>query len=70
MKFETKQFNIFGELLQLPLPKDQLPACERLASAVAKGKPLQVEISVKRKKKVANGKRGAVGHAARFSCGP
>ena len=51
MKFETKQINVFGDLVQIPLPKDLLPACERLVAAVAKDKPLQVEIAVKRKKR-------------------
>lgn len=51
MKFETKELNYSFGLLQMPLPKDLLPACERLVSAVAKDKPLQVEITVKRKKR-------------------
>lgn len=51
MKFETKELNYSFGLLQIPLPKDLLPACERLVSAVAKDKPLQVEITVKRKKR-------------------
>lgn len=51
MKFEAQTINAFGGMLQIPLPKDQTAACERLLAAVAKGKPLQVEIGVKRKKR-------------------
>lgn len=51
MKFETRELNYSFGILQIPLPKELLPACERLASAVAKDKPLQVEITVKRKKR-------------------
>lgn len=51
MKFETKQINIFGDLVQIPLPKDLLPTCERLAAALTRENPLQVEITAKRKKR-------------------
>lgn len=51
MKFETKELSYTFGVLQIPLPKDLLPACERLTAAVAKEKTLEVQIAVKRKKR-------------------
>lgn len=51
MKFTIKELNVFSGMLQLPLPKEMLPAVERLFSAVSRGKTLQVEVSVKREKR-------------------
>ena len=51
MKFETTKVNYFAGMLQVPLPKEQLPACERLLGAQSRGKPIKVQFSVKQKKR-------------------
>lgn len=49
MKFDCKQVNIFGKLLQIPLPDSVLTAAETLLQAIKDGKEVTVEIKVKRK---------------------
>lgn len=51
MKFDTKQINFFGGMIQIPIPPDLNAACQRIASAVANEKTLEVQINVKRKKR-------------------
>ncbi len=54
MKFESANVNYFAGMLQVPLPEDQIPACERLLRAQGKGKQIQVQFSVKSKKRSLN----------------
>lgn len=49
MKFDCKQVNIFGNLIQIPLPNTEQQEAEKLMNAAADGKELTVEIKVKRK---------------------
>lgn len=51
MKFDTKKINFFGGMIQIPIPPDLNAACQRIASAVANEKTLEVSITVKRKKR-------------------
>ena len=51
MRFNTNNINYFSGMLQVPLPEEQIPSCERLLRAQAKGKPIQVQFSVKSKKR-------------------
>lgn len=49
MKYNTKQINIFGNLIQIPLPEHEQAEAEKLLAAVKNGKDLTVEIKQKRK---------------------
>lgn len=48
MKFDSKQLNIFGKLLQIPLPENVLASAETLLQAIKDGKEVTVEIKIKR----------------------
>ena len=47
MKFDCKQLNIFGKLLQIPLPQNVLAGAETLLQAIKDGKEVTVEVKVK-----------------------
>lgn len=47
MKFDCKQVNIFGKLLQIPLPESALTGAETLLQAIKDGKGITVEIKPK-----------------------
>lgn len=47
MKFDCKQVNIFGKLLQIPLPESVLTGAETLLQAIKDGKEVTVEVKVK-----------------------
>lgn len=49
MKFDVKQLNTFGNLIQIPLPPQEQPEADKLMKAAADGKEITVEIKVKRK---------------------
>jgi hypothetical protein len=49
MKFDCKQINIFGKLLQIPLPENVLTSAETLLQAIKDGKEVTVEVKVKRR---------------------
>lgn len=49
MKFDCKHVNIFGNLIQIPLPTAEQQEAEKLMNAVKDGKEITVEIKVKRK---------------------
>ena len=49
MKFDCKQVNIFGKLLQIPLPESVLTGAETLLQAIKDGKEVTVEVKVKRR---------------------
>lgn len=49
MKFDCKQVNIFGKLLQIPLPENVLTSAETLLQAINDGKEVTVEVKVKRR---------------------
>lgn len=49
MKFDVKQLNTFGNLIQIPLPSQEQPEADKLMKAAADGKEITVEIKVKRK---------------------
>lgn len=49
MKFDVKQLNLFGELLQIPLPKHLLTATEKLLQAIKDGKEVTVTVDIKRR---------------------
>lgn len=51
MRFETKQVNFFGGMVQIPMPPGLTAACQRIAAAVSNEKTLEVNITVKRKKR-------------------
>ena len=51
VKFDTKELTCNFGILQLPLPKELLPACERLLAALSRGKTLRVEITQKNRKR-------------------
>ena len=48
MKFDCKQVNIFGKLLQIPLPESVLTGAETLLQAIKDGKEVTVEVKVKK----------------------
>lgn len=48
MKFDCKQINIFGKLLQIPLPESVLTGAETLLQAIKDGKEITVEVKVKK----------------------
>ncbi len=48
MKFDCKQVNIFGKLLQIPLPENVLTSAETLLQAIKDGKEVTVEVKVKK----------------------
>lgn len=48
MKFDCKQLNIFGKLLQIPLPENVLTSAETLLQAIKDGKEVTVEVKVKK----------------------
>lgn len=48
MKFDCKQVNIFGKLLQIPLPESVLTSAETLLQAIKDGKEVTVEVKVKK----------------------
>lgn len=49
MKFDCKQLNIFGKLLQIPLPESVLTSAETLLQAIKDGKEVTVEVNIKRR---------------------
>lgn len=49
MKFDCKKLNIFGKLLQIPLPENVLTAAETLLQAIKDGKEVTVEVKLKRR---------------------
>ena len=49
MKFDCKQVNIFGKLLQIPLPESVLTGAETLLQAIKDGKEVTVEVKLKRR---------------------
>lgn len=49
MKFDCKQINIFGKLLQIPLPENVLTSAETLLQAIKDGKEVTVEVKLKRR---------------------
>lgn len=49
MKFDCKQLNIFGKLLQIPLPENVLTSAETLLQAIKDGKEVTVEVKLKRR---------------------
>lgn len=49
MKFDCKQINIFGKLLQIPLPENVLTDAETLLQAIKDGKEVTVEVKLKRR---------------------
>ena len=49
MKFDCKQVNIFGKLLQIPLPENVLTSAETLLQAIKDGKEVTVEVKLKRR---------------------
>ena len=49
MKFDCKQLNIFGKLLQIPLPENVLTSAETLLQAIKDGKEVTVEVKVKKR---------------------
>lgn len=51
MRFEAKQVNFFGGMIQIPIPPGLTAACQRIAAAVSNEKTLEVNITVKRKKR-------------------
>jgi hypothetical protein len=51
MRFETKQINFFGGMVQIPIPPGLTAAYQRIAAAVSNEKTLEVTITVKRKKR-------------------
>ena len=48
MKFDCKQVNIFGKLLQIPLPESMLTGAETLLQAIKDGKEVTVEVKLKK----------------------
>lgn len=48
MKFDCKQINIFGKLLQIPIPENVLTAAETLLQAIKDGKEVTVEVKLKK----------------------
>lgn len=48
MKFDCKQVNIFGKLLQIPLPESVLTGAETLLQEIKDGKEVTVEVKVKK----------------------
>lgn len=51
MKFDTKQINFFGGMIQIPMPPGLTAAYQQIAAAVSNEKTLEVNITVKRKKR-------------------
>lgn len=49
MKFDCKQLNIFGKLLQIPLPENVLTSAETLLQAIKDGKEVTVEVKLKKR---------------------
>lgn len=49
MKVQCKQLNIFGKLLQIPLPENVLTSAETLLQAIKDGKEVTVEVKLKRR---------------------
>lgn len=49
MKFDCKQLNIFGKLLQIPLPESVLTSAETLLQEIKDGKEVTVEVKLKRR---------------------
>ena len=49
MRFDCKQINIFGKLLQIPLPENVLTSAETLLQAIKDGKEVTVEVKLKRR---------------------
>lgn len=49
MKFDCKQLNIFGKLLQIPLPENVLTSAKTLLQAIKDGKEVTVEVKPKRR---------------------
>lgn len=48
MKFDCKALNIFGNLIQIPLPENVLTGAETLLQAIKDGKEVTVEVKVKK----------------------
>ena len=49
MKFDCKALNIFGNLIQIPLPEHLVTEAETLLQAIKNGKGITVEIKPKRR---------------------
>lgn len=49
MKFDVKQLNIFGELLQIPLPKHLATDAQTLSEAIKDGKEVTITVEAKKR---------------------
>jgi len=54
MKFVTKVINVFGGCLQLAIPLELCAQVARLQQAANSGKELEVEITIRRKRRSLN----------------